>query len=357
MPAATTGLDEALSMDAIYYSAQIPRDLSVLTVMGAVFDKIYFPGVYIPTKNFDQRELNKEIQRLKDLPPGSGRDTANLIGMLSFIEHAKTLEGFCIFTGDGEKPFAYADSISGVEVNKVYEAIHGPPPPNWQPMISTNHHKGMPGSDEHITYPGDYHYFVGAMIESAKTGIPLLNDMPGLPIPGLEPTVPKDDAKALAAILTIECTKLVLPTMPVLDPHDLMYFRSENKKSLRIFRRSMLKYAADLNSKIDGMDLKDFERKTTFFIQTEIAPVLDELRAAMDKRGPWLGRAVDAMCVAPEVSAEYYALGYKAALIKAFVKYAPRLFREFKASRVAASKLKHSDLYYLLRLRTFYSDH
>jgi hypothetical protein len=351
-----TGLDDALTLDAIYYSAQIPRNLSVLTVMGTVFDRVYFPGVYIPTKNFDQRELEREIERLKTLPPSQLGSTQNLIGMLSVIEHAKTLEGFCVFTGDGNSPFAFSESISGIEVHKVYEAIHGESPPNWQPIIETWHHKAMPGSQEHITYPSEYYYFVGAMIESAKTGIPLLNDVPGLPIPGIKPTVQKDDAKALATILTIECTKLVLPTLPVLHPNDLMEFRDKNKGALRTFRRSMLGYAKDLNDKIDGLDVHDFERKTKFFIQTEIVPVLDELRAAADNSGPWFKRAMNAFCVAPEVGAEYYALGAKAALIKAFVKYAPELFKEFKKSRDTAAKIKHSELYYLLQLHTFYSN-
>jgi hypothetical protein len=41
--AQTTGLDAALALDAIYYSAPIPRNMAVLTIMGAVFDKVYFP--------------------------------------------------------------------------------------------------------------------------------------------------------------------------------------------------------------------------------------------------------------------------------------------------------------------------
>jgi hypothetical protein len=45
------------------------------------------------------------------------------------------------------------------------------------------------------------------------TGIRLLNDFPGLPIPGL--AVPADDAKTLVAIIAIECTKLVLPELPM----------------------------------------------------------------------------------------------------------------------------------------------
>jgi hypothetical protein len=59
----------------------------------------------------------------------------------------------------------------------------------------------MPGSDEAITYPGEYHYLAGAVVESAKTGIPLLNDLVGLPFTGLDGSVPEDDARTLATIL------------------------------------------------------------------------------------------------------------------------------------------------------------
>lgn len=71
MATQTTGLDAALALDAIYYSAPIPRDTAVLTIMGAVFDKVYFPGVYMPKGGYDEKELQKEIDRLRALPvPG-----------------------------------------------------------------------------------------------------------------------------------------------------------------------------------------------------------------------------------------------------------------------------------------------
>jgi hypothetical protein len=60
-----TGLDEALALEAVYYSAPIPRDLATLTVLGTVFDKVYFPGVYLPKDGFDEAALDREIERPK----------------------------------------------------------------------------------------------------------------------------------------------------------------------------------------------------------------------------------------------------------------------------------------------------
>jgi len=103
-------------------------------------------------------------------------------------------------------------------VRDIFDVIHGKLPACWEPAFSTNHHKGMPGSDAHITYPGTYHYLAGSIRESARTGIPLLNDIPGVPIPGIDGIIPVDDAKALATIIAIECTKLVLPHLPIQLP-------------------------------------------------------------------------------------------------------------------------------------------
>jgi hypothetical protein len=228
MTTQTTGLDAALALDAIYYSAPIPRNKAVLTILGAVFDKVYFPGVYMPTGGYDEKELQKEIDRLRALPtPGS--DTAELIGMLEFVKHVKTLDGFCVFTGDSDNPFLDHNKVPGEMVRDLFLAIHGPQKPGWEPILLTDHHKGIPGSDEHVTWPGDYHYLANSVIESGQTGIPLVNDLPNhLPIPGLDQNTPYNDAKILSTILAIECTKLALPPIAILRPEHLMEFRAEN---------------------------------------------------------------------------------------------------------------------------------
>jgi len=203
----------------------------------------------MPVDKFDQEELDKEIGRIEGLNVAR-RPGDILLPMLKFIRHAKVLQGFCIFTGDPEKPFDNPQQISGKMVQELHDAIHGPPAPGFFPHFSTNHHRGLPGSDEAITYPGNYHYLAGAIRYSAQTGVPLLNDLPGLPIPGLDGSVPADDAKMLATIIAIECTKLVLSELPMLRPEDLMEFRAENTTTLRAFRRSMLRYAGDLNKRL-----------------------------------------------------------------------------------------------------------
>jgi hypothetical protein len=350
-----TGVDDTLALEAIYYSGPIPRHPSVLTILGTVFDRVYFPGVCMPTSGFDQSELDKEIDRIERLKVNR-RPGDILLPALKFVRHAKTLEGFCVFTGDEERPFE--NSPPDTMVREIYEAINGPPREGWEPMFTNNYHKGMPGSDQHITYPGPYHYLAGAVLESATTGIPLLNDLPGVPIPGITETVPANDAKVLAAIIAVESTKVALPRLPVLTPEDLMEFRSTSTEPLRAFRRSMIRYAADFNKNISGAEPDELESKTKFFVQTEIVPVLDELQAAIDApTRPWWRRGMDFIKVVPELAAGCFTMEPSAAIAKILTTYAGQMFTEIAAKGDQREALKRSGLYYLLRLRAFQQRH
>jgi hypothetical protein len=239
-------------------------------------------------------------------------------------------------------------------VRQIFDAIHEPLPEDWEPMFSTNHHKGMPGSDEHITYPGQYHYLASAIRASGQTGIPLLNDSPGLPIPGLDNNVPVDNAKILATIIAIECTKLVLPQLPILRPEDLMEFRADNIETLRMFRRSMLHYAADLNKRVEGIKPEELEHKTKFFVQTEIVPVLDELQAAINAPArAWWRRGIDFVKVVPELALGCFTMEPSTAIAKILTTCAGQMFVEMTAKGDKREALKRSGLYYVLHLRKF----
>jgi hypothetical protein len=352
---AATGIDDTLSLDAVYLSAPIPRNLAVLTVLGAVFDRVYFPGVLLPKDGYDVAALEKEIVRLEALPIAGDYDTQLLIGVLKLTKHAKTLEGFCEFTADPDDPFGQKTPIPPRAVQAVFESIHGPPPPNFIPGFRTGNCKGLPGGDESVIYPGDYHYMAGAIIKSGEAGVPLLNDLPGLPIPGLKDAAPANDARLLAGILAVECTKIALPATPLLRIDDIVEFRAENAPLLRGFRRSMLRYAADLNGKIEGLSRADFETQTKFFIETEIVPSMDELNAVMnDPARPWHRRAIDALKIAPEIGAAFFAGGPAAALTKAVTGLAAQFFVEVAAKGDKSEALKRSGLTYLLRLKAFY---
>ena len=67
-------------------------------------------------------------------------------------------------------------------------------------MFETGHAKGLGDNyrGETLVYPGDYHYLAGAIIHSSRTGVPLLNDVPGLRLPGMSDVAPVDEAKLLS---------------------------------------------------------------------------------------------------------------------------------------------------------------
>jgi hypothetical protein len=113
-----------------------------------------------------------------------------LIGVLKLLKYVSTLEGFCEFTATEDDPFGDKNPIPQEMVKGIYEAIHGAPRPGFTPMFIDGHSKGLPGGKEAVIYPGTYHYLAGAIIHSAKTGIPLLNDIPDLPIPGIPDLAP-----------------------------------------------------------------------------------------------------------------------------------------------------------------------
>jgi len=351
-----SGTDETLKLEAVYLSAPIPRNLAVLTVMGAIFDKVHFPGVYLPKDGFDIQGLDKEIARLIALP-NADYDRQLLIGVLSLTKHAKTLAGFCEFTADPDDIFGTKSEPPQQLVQAIHDAIHGPPRKGFTPMFESGHSKGLPGGDETVNYPGDYHYLARAIIQSGKTGIPLLNDIPGLKLPGMLDIAPQDDAKLLAGILAVECTRIALPPTPLLRPEDIMEFREANAALLRGFRRSMLRYAADLNNKIKDISWAEFEAKTKFFVETQIVPSMDELNATMnDPARPWHRKALDAIKIIPQVSGAFLAGGPTAALTKAITATAAQFFVEVAAKGDKEEALKRSGLTYLLRLRRALDD-
>ncbi|TLG77704.1 hypothetical protein [Methylocystis sp. B8] len=149
--------ENQMAFEAIYYSAPIPRNSHVLTMLGVVFDQIHFPGVYMPIGDYDDIELDKEIRRLEALDRKDAH-TYEIIGMLRFVPVAKTLGEFCVV--EKNKDGSFRERINPPEdmVRRIYDSIHGPPREGFVPDIRSNFSKALPGCEECILYPGDYHY-------------------------------------------------------------------------------------------------------------------------------------------------------------------------------------------------------
>ncbi|WP_308516149.1 hypothetical protein [Sphingomonas flavescens] len=342
-------LDHTLQLDAVYYASPIPRNLATLVALGGIFDQVHFPGVYLPRGDYDRAAWKAEIERIASLNLRD-RDSQVLLGMMKFAETAEKLDGFLVF--DRAREADLDDQQADEElVNNIYEAVWGPPREGFTPVFSTWHHKGIPGSEEHLTYPGDYYYEAGALLKASAKGLPLMSDAPGLPIPGVK-TDDLSDAKALSAFLALETMKVVLPDLPLLRPEDLMEFREANQSHLRAFRRAMLRYAGEWKGKLAGVSAEDLARETDFLIQTEIVPALDELRQlANDPARPWYKRAIDGVRILPSVATKCFTMSPGAALAQVLLAYAPQFFDELAAKGQKQQQVRRSGLYYLLQVQ------
>jgi hypothetical protein len=224
-------------LECVYYPGPIPSDRAVLTSLCFIFDKIYFPGVYLPKGDFDKDLLRHEIARIEALG-NPNYDTHLLIAAMKFIEFRIPLDGILEYpTSD-----AIFDRSKDAEHMRVARAIydaHYPPTENFEPALSTLHSKGLPGSRESIDYLGDFFYQAEAMDFAQKNNLNLVDDGSSWALPFRAQY--KDNAQSLAMMLAFESMGLVLPDLPVLTPQEIVDFRMENIKELQTFRGAMLR--------------------------------------------------------------------------------------------------------------------
>lgn len=120
------------SFDAVYYSSPVPTSRSTLAVIALVFDRVHFPGVYIPQK-VDLDATRAFLDRLKEDKTPQRAVRAEVLNCLICAVHRPHLEDFCVF--GGEQGHAGILEPGTNQLVKVFEeAIYGPPAPNFFPM-------------------------------------------------------------------------------------------------------------------------------------------------------------------------------------------------------------------------------
>jgi len=133
-----------MELEAVYYSAPAPTSLRALTLLGLVFDRLIFPGVYIPDGGIDIEETAKAFERIRALPGRRDLDTVHMLSLMVLALNAKHLKDFCTFTG-------HWGSLGVVEpgaeqlAHELELAIYGPPPENFFPSFSAGFSKGLSG--------------------------------------------------------------------------------------------------------------------------------------------------------------------------------------------------------------------
>jgi hypothetical protein len=340
--------------EAVYYSQPVPRDPEVLSILGLVFDRIYFPGVYMPPSGFDEKAVIDEIQRISSL----GRLNPNqrqMLECMGFAIQLKHVRDLCIFPGrpggmEVLEPGVY-DVVSQLEL-----MVFGPRPEGVIPIHSGPWIKGLPGATDPLEFqvsaPDSITYPANALVFAARNGLPLINDIEGLPVPGI-PGDAKSNAKLLATILTMESVSLVLPKLAALEPAALSDFREELAPHLKPFRAAMLRLAKDLNGVIEtSTTLADVQKHARFLVQTDVYPKLAELEAVIkDPAKHWYRRAVDMSKAMPELAVNFLTMPPHLAIAKFLAKTAEVLADMRESQLATQDQLAKSGLHYLLKLK------
>ena len=339
--------------EAVYYSNAVPRSLEALTTLGLIFDRIHFPAVYMP-RGFDEKGVVAEIERISKLnlrDPG----TAQMLQCLGFALHYKHLVDFCVFSADSRHLQERLEPGTYRVVDMLEEMVFGPRPEGNLPIYSGPWVKGLPGDDEakcQIIAPDTITYPANALLFATRRQLPLINDLPWLPVPGV-PGDAKGNAKLLATILTIESIALVLPTIKPLKPEALRDFREELAPNVRPFRLAMLKLTKELNALIEAdATLPEVQKQARFLVQTDVFPKLAELDAFIQNpKKHWYRRAVDLAKEAPELAANFAKYRTPVALAKLIARFAETL-RDVRDEQLSAhDQIARSGLYYLLKVK------
>ena len=308
------------SFDAVYYPQQVPKPAS-LSLLAFVFDRLYFPGVYLPTVEFDEEAVRREIQRILSLRANLTVDDVQMLNCMEFACHLKHLRDFCIFTGS-EGQMGGLEEGAGELMMVIEEMIFGPPPPGFIPTPSLGFCKGLEDDVRvQINAPSSIAYPANALVFSSTHGLPLINDDPRLPVPAI-PSAPKSNATALATLLTLESVRLALPRLKQLTPQQVAELRLETRDLVKPFRLKMLELSKELNAAISSdMSLAEVQKEAQFLVETTIYRDLEDLKRAMEDPGkPWYKRVVDLAKDVPELSTNFLTMPTGFALARVFAR-------------------------------------
>jgi hypothetical protein len=330
-------------LEAVYYSAPVPRSKAAMTVLGLVFDRVHFPSVYLPAET-DAKAVTAEISRIANSKSKMTAETAVLLNAMSLVPHLHYLRTFCEFGGMKGQVFGGDLKAADQLAMKLELAVFGPPPENFIPMRLTGHHRGLPGGD-YIDYPGEFTYSANALIYSSERGLPLVNDtnLPVLPIAGVG-----DRFQELAGLLALRCVEFALPVVPPLMPREIAELRDALAPHLQSFRSSVSELAVGLETMLrSDADEDRIEREAEFMVKAKVAPAFAELSAKLTTSKVWTlenamqgaGTAIATVTAA----SQSMSLGI-ASVLAGLGLFGVRLRNEQK-------ELERSGLFYLVKLR------
>jgi hypothetical protein len=342
--------------EAVYYPGPVPDSLSSLTILALVFDRLYFPGVYIPEGGVDLTATRQEIDRIKNL----GRREPDDVIMLNAMEwaiRAAPLRDFLMFTG--KCGYMGVLEKGAEELAKELEVlIFGPPPPNFIPLITSGVSKSLPGErTASVNFPSWLTYPASALIYSAKQNLVLVNDKPGMPVPALGGIDLKVSARVLSTVMALESVRLVLPPLRVLDPVEIAELRDVSREHLVPFRAAMLRLSKELNAAIAAnVTIEEVRKHAEFIAQTTVLPELMELRAFLEQpsRSGYL-IAKEAVRSLPELVNNFLQMNPLSASGRVLTKLA-ELFLDLRQDRTKHDEhVRKAPYYYLVKVGQYLS--
>lgn len=338
------------NFEAVYYSKSTPS-IKSLTILSLIFDKIYFPWVYIPSDNIDEEWVIKEITRIKNF----GRndfETSCLLETMNFALINKHLKDFCIFTWKPWYTWILENWASELS-NLLEELIYWPPPKNFTPSIRLWFSKWLAGNPESsINWPSWLTYPANALIYSKNNNMFLVNDNPFMPVPSLGGISVKDNAKLLSTILAMESVRMVLPTFNILSPKEIPEFRHQINPYLKPFKLNMIKLSKELNQLINNnASIEEIQIKAKFLAETTIYPELEELKHIINSpTKPWYKRVIQFWKYIPEFLVDLSSIDSKTAIAKLLAKYIEEIWNIGDDIFKKKEKIRQNWLYYLLKI-------
>jgi hypothetical protein len=339
------------SLDVVFYSSPVPRSLRTLAILALVFDKVHFPGVYIP-EQIDDKETARQVAKWSSDASTLRSIRPEAYNCIVYALHRKFLGDFCLFGGK----VGYAGTLEPDAeqlVRSFEEAIYGPPPENFFPAYDMGFAMAVPGSGSaSVNGPSWLSYPPNALLFASRRGLVIVNDDPSLPVLGV-PASFKADARGLATTLALEAVSLTLPALPKLTFEQIAELRSETRDDTKTFRRAMLRLSRDLNAALlSNASLQDVQREARFLVETSVLPELAEIRESLAKPSkPWYRRATDLATSVPELVGNFATLPTSMATARLLAALA-NLLADVRDGQLEASGVaKRGGLHFLIRVQ------
>lgn len=340
------------NLEVVYYSKPTPS-LKSLTLLSLVYDKIYFPGVFISEGKIDIKETIKSVREHRE---SNNLNYQLMANCMIYAMNYKYIKEFCIFKGKKGYIGTLEEGANDL-AKQLEELIYGKPPKNFTPSFEGGFAIGIPGDkDLSLNSPSWLTYPPNALIFSIKNNIPLINDELGLPVPGIK-SISKDafksNASLLMQILAIECIKFVFPNIKISSFEELSILRNKTKKYVKQFRLKVLELVEYLNYAITTkMGYEEVKREAKFIVDTKVYPELEELKELLkNKSKRWFGRLIFNISEsAPEISLNFASMSTQEALGKTLNKLGAIFVKSIFNNISENKQIIKNGLYYLLKI-------